>query len=271
MDVTVDGVSLSVQDEGVGEPVLLLHGFPDSSQLWRNQVGPLVRAGRRVIVPDLRGFGASDRPADVAAYRLPVVLRDVVAVLDRAGVGRVDVVGHDMGADLGWVLAATMPERVRRLAVLSVGHPAAFFAAGMLQREKSWYVLYFQFRGVAEEGLTRDGWRLFREWVAGAVDTERYVRDLSRPGALTAALNWYRADSPVAGFAGQARSLPPVRCPTLGMWGAQDFALTEGQLTGSAAHVQGEWRYERIEDAGHWLPLDAPDKVTALLLDHLQR
>lgn len=188
MRVTVDGVSLYVRDEGAGQPVLLLHGFPDSSQLWRHQVGPLVRAGRRVLVPDLRGFGASDRPAEVSAYRLPVVLHDLISVLDRVGVGQVDVVGHDMGADLAWVLAATAPDRVRRLAVLSVGHPAAFFTDGMLQRQKSWYVLFFQFRGAAEEGLTRDGWRLFREWVGGAVDLERYIADLSRPGALTAAL-----------------------------------------------------------------------------------
>jgi pimeloyl-ACP methyl ester carboxylesterase len=107
-------VSLHVVDEGAGPPVVLLHGFPDSSALWRHQIPMLVEAGYRAIAPDLRGFGASDRPADVAAYRLEASVADVLALLDQRGIEQADVVGHDWGAALGWALAGLAPGRVRR-------------------------------------------------------------------------------------------------------------------------------------------------------------
>lgn len=122
--ITTNGITLHVLDEGVGPPVVLLHGFPDSARLWRHQIGALVGAGRRVVAPDLRGFGESDRPTEVAAYRLSTVLADLIGLLDALGLDRVAVVGHDWGAGVAWLFAALHPERVERLAVLSVGHPA---------------------------------------------------------------------------------------------------------------------------------------------------
>src|SRR3954464_11952687 len=184
--VAGDGVSLAVADEGAGPAVVLLHGFPDSSVLWRHQVRALVDAGLRVIAPDLRGFGESDRPEDVEDYRLVHAVNDLVAVLDALGVDRAHVVGHDWGAGVAWVFAALHPERVERLVAMSVGHPAAQRGT-IADREKAWYMLLFQFEGVAEELLTRDDWALLREWLREDGDAERYVEDLSRPGALTAA------------------------------------------------------------------------------------
>jgi pimeloyl-ACP methyl ester carboxylesterase len=125
--LTVNGLSFHVIDEGDGPAVLLLHGFPDSSALWRHQVPALVDAGYRVIAPDLRGFGASDRPEGVAAYAMPTLVADVLGIIDTLDVERADVVGHDWGSGLGWTLAAVVPERVRRLVALSVGHPAGYF------------------------------------------------------------------------------------------------------------------------------------------------
>src|SRR3990170_6280658 len=117
------GVSLAVQDEGDGQPVLLIHGFPDSHRLWRHQVPALMGAGKRVIAPDLRGFGESDRPEEVADYRIRHSVADMLAVLDALEVERAQVVGHDWGAAVAWTLGAFAPERVERLVVLSVGHP----------------------------------------------------------------------------------------------------------------------------------------------------
>ena len=136
-------VSLHVVDEGSGSAVVLLHGFPDSSALWRHQIPVLVEAGYRVIVPDLRGFGASDRPADVDAYRLEASVADVLAILDQRGIERADVVGHDWGAALGWALAGFVPDRVWSLVAVSVGHPAGYFTDTLRQREMSWYMLFF--------------------------------------------------------------------------------------------------------------------------------
>jgi pimeloyl-ACP methyl ester carboxylesterase len=263
------GVELAVRDEGEGQPVLLLHGFPDSSLLWRHQIPALTGAGMRAIAPDLRGFGESDKPQETEAYVIPNSARDMVALLDALEIDRAHVVGHDFGSVLAWVLAAVAPERVERLVVMSVGHPATSSLRTIADREMAWYQLLFQFEGVAEELLTRDDWKLFREWLRDDGDVERYIGDLSRPGALTAGLNWYRAN--LAPRLELSRSpLPSVAAPTLALWSSGDNYLSEHRMVGSREYVTGSWRYERIEGASHWMQLDAPDRINELLLDHLR-
>jgi len=264
-----DGVELSVLDEGEGRAVLMIHGFPDSAALWRRQVPALADAGMRVLAPDLRGFGESERPAEVEDYRIIRSVADMVAVLDDAGVERASVVGHDWGAGVAWALAAFVPERVERLVALSVGHPNALRERTIESREKAWYTLLFQFEGIAEELLMRDDWALLREWMRGDGDTERAIERLSRPGALTAALNVYRAGSHPR-FELRARSpVPSVRAPVLGMWSSRDAYLTERQMLRSEGWCGGGWRYERVEGASHWLQLDHPGRVNELLLEFL--
>jgi pimeloyl-ACP methyl ester carboxylesterase len=184
---------LAADITGEGPAVLLVHGFPDSRRLWRNQVGPLADAGFRVIAPDLRGFGESDRPQGVDAYRVTEVMVDLVELLDEHGVERAHVVGHDWGAGIAWVLAGLQPDRVASLVVLSVGHPGARFPRSIESRERAWYQLLFQFEE-AEELLLRDDARLLREWLADAPDADRYVEELREPAALTARLGLYRAN-----------------------------------------------------------------------------
>ena len=147
----VNGISLNVAEHGAGVPVILLHGWPDSGYLWRHQVPYLVDHGFRVIVPDLRGLGQSERPAEVAAYTLPNVVADVAGILDELGIQTAHVVGHDWGAAVAWFTAMLIPDRVRRLVVLSVPHPLA--PATLRQREMAWYQLLFQFEGIAEAQL----------------------------------------------------------------------------------------------------------------------
>jgi pimeloyl-ACP methyl ester carboxylesterase len=269
--VAVNGVQLHVSELGSGSPVVLLHGFPDSSSLWRHQVPALVAAGHRVIAPDLRGFGLSDRPESVDAYAIPTLLGDAVGLLDALGLARAHVVCHDWGAALGWGLAMFAPERVERFVALSVGHFGSFFDAGMEQREKSWYMLFFQYEGIAEEALRADDWKLFRAWTRDHAELPKWIEDLSRPGALTAALCWYRANMNPARSSLAGMEFPPVKVPTLGVWSTGDAYLTEAQMTASERFVTGEWHYERIEDASHWLMLDRPERVNALLVDWLAR
>ena len=264
-----DGVELAVLDEGEGPAVLLIHGFPDSSHLWRNQVPALVGAGFRVVVPDLRGFGESDRPTAVDDYGVMHSVADMLAILEALGVERTHVMGHDYGAVVAWLLAITAPERVERLVAISVGHPNVFRERSIAQREKSWYMLLFQFEGLAEELLARDDWKLFREFSRGDGDLDRHLADLSRPGALTAALNWYRANSDPRRELSPRPPLPRVTAPTLGIWSTGDNYLLEELMLRSEEHVTGPWRYERIEGASHWLQLDAPERVNELLLDFL--
>src|SRR5262245_40110835 len=270
MYVESNGLLFHVRDEGEGEPVLLLHGYPDSSRLWRCQVPALTAAGFRAGAPDLRGFGESDRPDRVASYALPNILGDVLGILDAAVRDRTHVGGPDWRAVVGWALAATMPSRVARLVALTVGHPSGFFADPIGQRERSWYILFYQHAGLAEEALRRDDWRLFRQLGRGEGDVDAHIRDLDRPGALTAAMNWYRANAPAEAFGvANPMPLPPVSCPVLGVWPARDPFLGEAQMLASAEHCQGGWRYERVDDVSHWIPLDAPDRLNRLVLGFL--
>jgi len=262
---------LAVLDEGAGEPVLLLHGFPDSSHVWRHQVPALVNAGMRVIAPDLRGFGESAKPQEVEAYAMRRLVADVVTILDALEIERTHVVGHDWGAGLAWALAGFVPERVERLVVMSVGHPSTYREQSVEQREKSWYMLLFQFEGIAEELLQRDDWKLAREWMRGEGDVERNLAELARPGALTAALNWYRANLHPQRELGERLPFPSIAAPTLGIWSSGDHYLLEEPLLRSGEHVTGDWRYERIDGASHWLQLDEPERVNELLLGFFGR
>jgi len=267
--VEVGGVRTEYDVTGEGRPVVLLHGFPDSGRLWRHQVPALAGAGFRVIVPDLRGYGRSGKPESVEAYSMALLAADVQAILADLGIGRAHVVGHDWGAALAWAMAILAPDSVDQLAVLSVGHPATFLRTPR-QREKSWYMLLFQFDGVAEQWLSADDWANFRAW-SGHPDTDQVIAELEANGSLTPALSWYRANIPAEIWSAPPLVLPPVRAPAMGIWSTGDFALTETQMTDSAQNVAGPWRYERLDGPGHWMQLEAPDEVNALLLDFLAR
>lgn len=268
--IVLGDLTFAVQDVGDGPAVVLLHGFPDSHVLWRHQVAALVAAGYRVIAPDLRGFGESSRPAEVARYGMLDLVGDVLGILDSVGVQRAHVVGHDWGAALAWVTATFAPERVDHLVALSVGHPSAFASAGFAQREKSWYMLLFQFEEIAEQWLSANDFANARAW-AQHPDTDQVLADLARPGALTAALNIYRANVHPRTWLEPPMAFPQVQAPTMGVWSSGDFALAEAGMTGSKRFVDGSWRYERIEGAGHWMQLEAADRLNALLLDFLPK
>ncbi|MFI5036709.1 MAG: alpha/beta fold hydrolase [Acidimicrobiales bacterium] len=270
MRASNEGVEIHYEVVGEGRPVVLLHGFPDTGDLWRRQVAALSAAGFRTITPDLRGFGLSDQPGDVSAYNVLHLVGDVVAVLDDAGVERAHVVGHDWGAALSWVLASFLPDRVDHLVALSVGHPTTFRGDGFEQLEKSWYMLLFQFAGVAEQWLSDDDWRNFRRW-SRHPEADAAIEALSANGSLTPALNYYRANLAPESYVAPRIDLAPVAAPTMGVWSTGDIALTEGQMTRSASQVAGPWRYERLEGPGHWMQLEAPDAVNELLLDFLPR
>jgi pimeloyl-ACP methyl ester carboxylesterase len=268
MRSVVDGNATEFEVTGAGKPVVLLHGFPDSGNLWRHQVPVLSVAGYQLIVPDLRGYGHSAKPADVDAYGLLHIAGDVIAILDTLGIDRAHVVGHDWGAALSWVLATVRPDRVDHLVALSAGHPSAYASAGLPQREKSWYMLLFQFAGVAERWLSDNDWANFRAW-ADHPDADAAIAELAANDSLTPALNWYRANVPAESLVAPPLEFPPVQAPTMGVWSDGDRFLTEEQMTRSGEHVAGPWRYERVTGPGHWMQLEAPEIVSQLLTDFL--
>jgi pimeloyl-ACP methyl ester carboxylesterase len=269
--IEVNGVGLEVRVEGPddGAPVVLLHGWPDRADLWDQQIVALNGAGFRTIAPDLRGFGDSDKPTDVASYNLLTLAGDVLGILDHLGVDRARVVGHDWGSALAWAIAGFAGDRVEKLVAMSVGHPGLFGAAGLEQRRRSWYMLLFQFEGIAEQWLSNDDWKNLREFAAGHRRIDAVIADASRPGALTAGLSWYRANVPPESLVAPALDFPPVTVPTMGIWSSGDVYLVESPMKDAGALVSASYRYERVDGASHWMQLDATDEVNRLLLDFL--
>lgn len=250
-----------------GRLVLLLHGFPQTSWSWRQVIPVLADRGYRVVAPDQRGYSAGARPEGVAAYRMPCLVGDVVGMLDALGASTADVVGHDWGAAVAWQVAGRHADRVRSLTAVSVPHPLAFVAALRTdadQRERSQYMLRFQVEGEAEDALLRGGLRAAFAGAEDVVDVERYVALMERPGVLTAALSWYRAQD-IADIA----DLTATTVPTLYVWSDEDLALGAVAAHATASYVDAPYRFEVLKGVTHWIPEQAPAELSTWLLEHL--
>ena len=261
-------VTLNLRSAGRGPTVLLLHGFPDNGSMWGPVAERLVARGLRVLAPDLRGFGESDAPPERRAYALPHLVADVIGLLDReSGEGPMPVIGHDWGAVLAWCLALWHPERVSAGVAVSVGHPREYAVAGLEQKRKGLYTLLWQFPGLAEASLRRDGHAGLRGWLRQHPQPAACLADMARPGRLTAGLNWYRANL-VQVLAGR---WPMCQVPMLGVWSSGDDFLAEDQMRRSARRMTARWEYVRIDGAGHWLPLERPEELARLALEWFGR
>jgi len=259
----INDIDINVLIEGEGPALFLLHGFPDSNALWRNVIPALLAAGYQVIAPDQRGFGESDALRGVKHYRIATIVSDAIAVLDALGIAKAHLVAHDWGAVIGWILAGQHGERFYSYTALSVGHSAAYKAGAWEQKRKAWYTVFFQLPVIAEAIFKAWNWAAFRKLVRHHPETEHWIEDLSRPGRLTASINWYRANLVKLYTA----DYPRVSIPVMGVWSTDDLALAEDQMVNSERFVDNRFRYERVNDCSHWIPLDEPQVVTTLLLD----
>jgi pimeloyl-ACP methyl ester carboxylesterase len=262
-DVRVDGP----QD---GRPVLLLHGFPETSLSWAAVTPLLTKAGLRTYAPDQLGYSPGARPGEVDAYSTPTLAQVTADLLTALGLDRADVVGHDWGAQVAWALAGWHPDRVRSLTAVSVPHPAAYTVAYRTdpeQKERSGYIRLFWQEGKAEEVLLEDDGRRLRRMLAGgegdtgvpAEAIDEYVAVLSAPGALTAALNWYRAMS-------SADKVDPVSVPTTYVWSDGDVAIGRTAAEACENYVTGDYRFVELPGITHWIPEQAPEQLAAAIL-----
>ena len=260
-----------------GEMFILLHGFPEGAESWTKQVDALAKAGHLAVAPDLRGYGLTDAPEGVENYAIDRLVEDVAALIKTFGRSQAHVAGHDWGALVAWFFAGRHPEMTKTLTALSVAHPAALAEASRVdeeQREKSRYVSLFLQEGKAERVLMdEDGRRLGEAFALGpnpdAVPrsvVDHFVRSLSRPGRLTAALNYYRANLGAGGgaWAALAQELTITSATTL-VWGAEDHALGRRAVEATAARVHGPYELVVLEGAGHWLQFERPDEVSRAL------
>jgi pimeloyl-ACP methyl ester carboxylesterase len=268
-----DGLTFDVLDAGPsdGEPVVLLHGFPQDSAAWRRVAPALHQHGLRTLAPDQRGYSPMARPRGRSYYRLRETTGDVLALLDAAGLERAHVVGHDWGGLVAWALGAWHPDRVRTLTVLSVPHPAAMAKAMVTsdQALRSYYVGLFQVPLLPERLLLAGGGATLRRMLrhGGLPEdlVDHYVARMREPGALSAALGWYRA-LPWSGRDPVGR----VRVPTLHLWSTGDAFLGRAGIEATEQYVEGPYRLEVLEDVPHWIPELAPDRVAELVTAHVR-
>lgn len=277
MIVEANGLSFKVREEGEGERLALcLHGFPETSYSWRHQLPVLASLGYRAWAPDLRGYGDTrPRPTRTADMAVERHLDDVDALLDAAGVERVTLIGHDWGAIISWLYAMRRPERVERLVIMNVPHPAAFERNGRAnprQWLRSWYALFFQLPWLPERALTArraDAVARAFQGVLAEEDVEVYRRAMLQPGAAKAAVDIYRAFLRGGGMVRQRRlGWPVITAPTMVVWGVRDVALGEELLEGAEEWV-ADLRIEKL-DSSHWVQQDAVDEVNRLLEGFLQ-
>lgn len=268
--ITHGGVVLRVRDSATpGRPLVLLHGFPENLTAWDALTPRFVAEGYRVIAIDMRGFGESTVPARANDLHADHAVADVIAVLDALGLEEpVDLIGHDWGAVIGWMVCLAHPARIRRYVGASVGHPQAYARGGLESKRKGYYVGLFVLPRVGEWLYSRDDFALMRRWIGpGHPDPDAIIADLRRPGRLTAGLRWYRA-SVLTVF---TRRWPRSRVPTLGLHGSADRLLAADQVERSGRLVDAEWEFAQIDGAGHWLFHEQPDACLARVLPFLQR
>lgn len=249
-----------------GNPIVLLHGFPETSASWRAVADRLADAGMRVYAPNQRGYSRDARPDGVDAYRTDLLVADVVGILDGLDIPKAHLVGHDWGAVVSWVVAARYPDRIATLTAVSIPHPTAFGWAVREdpdQQERSSYFTLFRKEGKAEHVLQRDDSRALRDLFGDAVPpnlVEEHVRILSEPGALTAALNWYRAMS------GDLAAVPPVTVPTTYIWSTGDLAMGRAGAERCSEFVDAPYEFLILDGATHWIPEERPREVADAVL-----
>jgi pimeloyl-ACP methyl ester carboxylesterase len=277
----VNGIRLHWVEQGEGPLVVLLHGFPEFWYAWRHQIPALAAAGFRAVAPDLRGYNLSEKPAGVRAYRIEALLGDLAGLVatlgGEQGETRVHVVGHDWGGAFAWYAPLFLPERLLSLTLLNAPHPLAFrreLRSSPAQRRKSSYVFFFQLPWLPERRMRENDFAILRKMLRrdpapGAFsdeDIRLYREALARPGALTAALNYYRAALRYPPKVG-GRTWPQG-LKTLLVWGERDRYLGPGLLEGLDRWVPG-LTIERIAGASHWVQADAPARVNELVIRFL--
>ncbi len=275
--VKVNGVNYHVGEQGSGDKVvLMLHGMPDTSGVWRYQIPALVKAGYRVIAPDMLGYGLTDKPIDPKRYAGEQMIGDMLALIDALGLQQMDVVGHDWGGFISWELALNVPERFRRHLVISTGNSSASLTMPQSAEEvkANWYMYLNTQAAAAALYAANDGEFFKKILMPTHPEIDEVWSRLQDPQQMIGMLNWDRgnnvADYYLAAITGQ---IPARRCqvPTLGIWSSSDAYLWETQMTDSSQSMDAEWRYQRIDGGSHWVMLDHPQPVNELMLEWLAK
>lgn len=263
--------------------MILLHGFPEFWYSWRKQLNAL--SGRfHTVAPDLRGYNLSDKPSRVEDYKIDTIVADVIGLIDHFGAKQAAIVGHDWGAGVAWAVAQKHPERVSKLVVLQVPIAAAWRAnMSFKQLLRSWYMFFFQIPRLPEWLMRQRDFRAIEQTFTEKVirkngftkdDVKLYKEAARQPGALTGALNYYRANVidrllPQNRAKEQSQRNRKVQVPTLFIFAEQDFAILPATVRDLDKYIEAQYREVRIPNCGHWVQNEAADEVNEALLDFL--
>ena len=269
----VGDVELHYIEAGDGPLVVLLHGFPEFWYGWREQIAPLVKAGFRVVAPDMRGYNLSSKPAEFTDYTADKPAADIAGLIRELGAESATVVGHDFGGTIAWTLAMNEPEVVDRLVILNAAHPRKLNEGLKNPRQllRNWYFFYFQFPDLPERRARRDNWKFFKGFLRDArpqyteQELARYTEAWSQRGADKAIIDYYRA----AVRLGSKQAVLPITAPTLVIWGQGDRYLGPTLAEPHHEDVPNLDRVERLPNASHWVHHDEAERVNALLIDFL--
>ncbi len=278
-ETTINGLRFHYVEAGAGPLVVLLHGFPEFWYSWRFQIAALAEAGFHVITPDLRGYNKSDKPHGKDQYRIDLLAEDVARLIRKTSQQRATVVGHDWGGGIAWKVVNAFPKLVERLIILNAPHPATFLREmkTLTQLLKSWYIFFFQLPYIPEIMFRAGNFALMdrslrrepvREHAFTTQDIAEYKAALSQPGALTAGINYYRANFRDF-WSRPTWFTDPITQPTLIIWGEQDRYLGIRLLEGLDEWVP-DIRIERIPQASHWVQIDAFERVNELILNFMK-
>jgi pimeloyl-ACP methyl ester carboxylesterase len=271
-----NGMRFEVLDEGGvdAEAVVLLHGFPQSARSWIGVSRPLLAAGYRVIAPDQRGYSPQARPRSRRAYRLGELVADVVALVDAAGAERVHLVGHDWGGGVAWMVAATRPDLLRSLTVVSAPHPRAVVNAMLTSWQflQAWHIGFFQLPWLPEAAIRSRGGRFAVAMLkhSGLNDelARAYADRLGNdPGGLAGALRWYRA-MPLDVSVG--RSAGEITVPTTYVWSSGDIAIGRRAAELTSRWVTGPFEFKVLDGVSHWIPEQVPDELATYILERIR-
>lgn len=273
----VNGIQLHYVEEGSGELVILLHGFPEFWYGWKNQI-PVLSKKYRVVAPDMRGYNLSDKPTKVSDYKIDLLALDIAELIKTLGEEKAIVVGHDWGAAVAWAVACLHPQRVKKLAILNVPHPnemsRAFKGFNFSQWKKSWYIFFFQLpflpeRVIGTEKFFRATFKnmLMRREVITRDDIKKYVEAYRQPGAVKSAIAYYRAA--FRSFL-TAVKMPKVKAPVLMLWGEKDTALGKELTYRTKEYCESTCEILYDSTSGHFVQHDNPDWVNQKLLEFFE-
>lgn len=278
--VTVNGIHMHYVTMGEGPLLVLLHGFPEFWYSWRYQI-PVLSKKFKVVVPDMRGYGDTEKPIGIEKYRIEELVRDVVELISSVGHEDAVVAGNDWGGIIGWTTAMMAPNVVKKLIIMNAPHPAIYQVNAFKnyeQMKKSWYMFFYLLPEVPEKVLSANNFEFLNQIFSLSIkridkfsqyDIDNYISSWSKEGGLTGGLNYYRANinSDFWGSLDESIPFPKIKCPTLQIWGEDDVFLGKELTENTQEWIDNKYRLQMISNCGHWVQQEAPEEVNKIMLD----